>query len=142
MIINTSSAGISLAKQLETDSAAYYEALAGKFPKNAETFLSYAKENKKNIANNERVYFGVITDAIEGCYAYNLNSDDYALDTRLAADAAEADAVAKAVKLEETIASFYKDAAEQGGALMADVTRAFTLAVKKRARRIENLKSL
>ena len=32
--------------------------------------ISFAKENKKNIANIERVYYGVITDAIEGSYAF------------------------------------------------------------------------
>jgi hypothetical protein len=142
MIINTTSEGITLAKKLETDSAAYYEALAQKFPKNAETFSSFAKENKKNISNTERTYYGVVTDAIEGCYAFNLNTDEYVLDTKVAAKASEKDAVAQAVKVEEKIIAFYTLAGEQGRALMADVPRAFTLLAKKRAARVEKLKAL
>jgi len=131
---------MTLSKKLETDSAAFYEALAQKFPAKADTFLAFAKENKKNIINTERTYYGVVTDAIEGCYAFNLNTDDYILDTKLAAKAAEKDAVAQAVKMEEKIVAFYTLAGEQGRALMADVPRAFTLLAKKRENRIAKLK--
>jgi hypothetical protein len=142
MIINTTSEGMTLAKKLETDSAAFYEALAQKFPARAETFLAFAKENKKNIVNTERTYYGVVTDAIEGCYAFNLDTDKYVLDTKLAAKASEKDAVALAVKMEEIIIAFYTLAGEQGRALMADVPRAFTLLAKKRESRIAKLKEL
>ncbi len=142
MIINTTSEGVTLAKKLETDSAAFYEALAQKYPKNAETFLAFAKENKKNISNTERTYYGVVTDAIEGCYAFNLDTDKYVLDTKLAAKATEKDAIAQAVKMEEMIIAFYNLAGEQGRALMADLPRAFTLLAKKRAARVEKLKEL
>ncbi len=142
MIINTTSEGVTLAKKLETDSAAFYEGLAQKYPAKAETFLAFAKENKKNISNTERTYFGVVTDAIEGCYAFNLDTDEYVLDTKLADKAGEKEAIAQAVKMEEKIESFYSLAGEQGRALMADLPRAFTLMAKKRANRIETLKSL
>jgi hypothetical protein len=142
MIINTTSEGVTLAKKLETDSAAFYEALAKKFPAKAETFLAFAKENIKNISNTERTYYGVVTDAIEGCYAFNLDTDNYVLDTKLAAKAGEKDAAAQAVKMEEKIVAYYTLAGEQGRALMADLPRAFTLLAKKRANRIETLKAL
>jgi hypothetical protein len=140
MIINTTSEGVTLAKKLETDSAAFYEALAKKFPAKAETFLAFAKENIKNISNTERTYFGVVTDAIEGCYAFNLETDKYILDTKAAT--AEKAAIAQAVKIEETIIAYYSLAGEQGRALMADLPRAFTLLAKKRANRIVTLKAL
>ena len=87
MILHTASEGITLAKKLENDSAKFYEDLAQRYTKDAETFLSFAKDNKKNIAQTERVYFGVITDAIEGCYAFNLDTDKYILDTTITAGA-------------------------------------------------------
>ena len=50
MIIHTASEGITLARKLENDSAAFYEALAKKYVADAETYLSFTRDNKKNIA--------------------------------------------------------------------------------------------
>src|SRR5512136_2070491 len=83
MIINTIAEGMSLAKKLENDSGSFYEALAKKYPQGAETFLSLSKENQKNIQNIERAYYGVITDAIEGCYALNLETDYFQINTQI-----------------------------------------------------------
>ena len=41
MILHTASEGITLAKKLENDSAKFYEELAQRYAKNAETFLSF-----------------------------------------------------------------------------------------------------
>ena len=142
MIIHTASEGISLAKKFENDSAAFYETLAQKYPKDAETFLAFAKENKKNIIQTERVYFGVITDAIEGSYAFNLETDDYTLEIDLKANAKYADILKQAVKIEEKIIKYYSNAAEQSRPLMADVPRAFELLARKRGARLEKLKLL
>ncbi len=142
MIIHTTSEGITLAKKLENDSAAFYESLAQKYPKDAETFLSYAKENRRNIQQTERVYFGVITDAIEGSYAFNLETDDYLIDLNLKANARYTDILKQAVKLEEKIIKYYSDAAEQSRPLMADIPRAFDLIARKRRSRLEKLGSI
>jgi hypothetical protein len=132
MIIHTASEGVTLAKKLENDSAKFYEDLAQQYTKEAETFLSFAKENKKNVAQTERVYFGVITDAIEGCYAFNLETDKYKLDTTIVASAALGDSIKRAIAIEDTIIKFYSDAAEQSKPLMADVPRAFAILARKR----------
>lgn len=142
MIIHTTSEGITLAKKLENDSAAFYESLAQKYSKDAETFLAFAKDNKKNIQQTERVYFGVITDAIEGSYAFNLETDDYTIDIKLKVSAEYADALKQAIKLEEKIIKYYSDAAEQSRPLMADIPRAFDLIARKRRSRLEKLGSL
>jgi len=105
-------------------------------------FLSFAKENKKNVVHIERTYYGVITDAIEGCFAFDLESDDYAIETALADNADYSEALGRAVKIEETVVDFYTTAAEQSKSLMADVPRAFMQVVKKRSRRIDSLRSL
>jgi hypothetical protein len=142
MIIHTASEGISLAKKLENDSASFYESLAKKYTKNSETFLAFAKENKKNIAQTERVYFGVITDAIEGSYAFNLETDNYTLDLSVKGRAGYADTLKQAVQIEEKIIKYYIDAANQSRSLMADIPRVFDLLARKRRERVEKLKTL
>ncbi len=86
-------------------------------------------------------YQSVITDAIEGCYAFALESDDYTFDTDLPDDASLSDAVNKALQIEEKIIGCYTTGAEQSGSLLADVPRNFKIVVKKRNNRLEKLKS-
>ena len=74
MEINTSSATISFARKLEEDSTKFYEDLSQRYPKNEDVFLTFAKENRKYIVQIERAYYGVITDALEGCFAFNINT--------------------------------------------------------------------
>jgi len=136
------SEGITLARKLENDSAAFYEALAKKYAVDAEAYLSFAKDNKKNIAQIDRSYYGVITDALEGGYALNLEADKYAIKTKLAANAKSADALKQAIAMEDTIIDYYTVAAEQSRALMADVPQTFLLVVKKRKSRKEKLAEL
>ena len=142
MILHTASEGITFAKKLENDSAKFYEALAQRYNKDAEAFLSFAQDNRKNITQIERAYYGVITDAIEGCFAFNIDPDDYALKVAIQDGASYADILGQAVEIEEKIIKFYSDAAEQSKSLMADVPRAFTLVARKRNNRIPELKSL
>jgi hypothetical protein len=142
MIIHTASEGISLARKLESDSAVFYENLAQQYARDAETYLSFAKENKKNIIQFERAYYGVITDALEGCYAFNIEADDYILDLAIARGSSNSETVNRALKMEEKIIQFYAQAAEQSQSLMADVPRTFSLIAKKRDSRILTLRSL
>lgn len=102
----------------------------------------FAKENRKNIVNIERTYYGVITDAIEGCFAFDMESDGYTIETTLADGASYSKALSQLVKIEELMVKFYTTAAEQSKSLMADVPRAFMLIVKKRSKRIDSLRSL
>lgn len=141
-MIHTASEGVTLSKKLENDSAGFYEELAKRYSKEAESFLAFAKENKKNVVQIERSYYGVITDAIEGCYCFNLNPDDYALNTSIPEGNDRSTALNQAVKMEEIIIKFYTDAAEQSRPLMADVPRTFSLIAKKRDGRLAKLKSL
>lgn len=142
MEINTASATISFARKLEEDSTKFYEDLSQKYPKGEDVFFAFAKENRKNIVQIERAYYGVITDALEGCFAFNLNPDEYTLKTELAEAASFPEALDQAVEIEEKMIKFYSDAAEQSKSLMADVPRAFMLIVKKREGREAKLRSL
>jgi len=140
--LNTCSSAISLAKELENGSAKFYESLSQRYVQDANLFLSFANENKKNITQVERAYYGVITDAIEGCFAFDLDPNEYKFTTELPDRVSYFDAVKKGIEIEEKVIKFYSDAATQSEGLMADVTRAFKLVVKKRDGRRAKLGSL
>ena len=142
MEISTCSGAISLSRELENESAKFYQELSAKFEKDKELFLAFAKENAKYVSQIERAYYGVITDAIEGCFAFHINPEEYQVKVTLPSNATYPDALGKAVELEEKILKYYQVAAEQSKFLMADVPRTFTLVAKKRNERIEKLKSL
>ncbi len=141
-MLHTASEVITLAKRFENESAKLYEYLSQKYAKDVDVLLSFAKENGKNVVQIERAYYGVITDAIEGCFAFNINPDDYAFKTELAEGTSYSDALDKAIELEEKVGEFYTVAAEQSKSLMADVPRAFVMIARKRDSRISMLKSL
>ena len=141
-ILNTCSEAISLARDLERSSAEFYKTLAERTADNRVLFLSFAEENEKYVKQVERAYYGVISDALEGGFAFSLNPEDYSLETGLAGDASFEEAIQCAMKIEEKIIEFYNVAAEQSKSLMADVPRAFKLVVKKRNKRQSTLRSL
>jgi rubrerythrin len=142
MVINTCSGAMSFAKELENQSAKFYQHLSEKYPKVKDNFLSFIKENGEYITQIERAYYGVITDAFEGCFAFNITPEDYILKIDLAGKASYPDALGRAIEIEEKIIKFYLDAAEQSKSLMADVPRAFKMVAKKRGNRLSALKTL
>ncbi len=142
MEMHTCSQIIGFTRELENTSAKFYEALSQKYAKEEDVFLSFVKENKKYLATVERTYYEVITDAIEGCFAFDMNPDEYMLKTELAEEASFSEVLDKAVEIEEKMIKFYSDAAEQSKSLMADVPRAFMLIARKRESRKLKIKSL
>lgn len=133
MKLNTTSAVISFAKELEETSIKYYENLIQKYPQDKETFSSFIKENKKNIVSVQRVYQEVITDAIEGCFSFEgLDTDNYKFKTEVSTDVNYSDVLEKAIKVEEKIQKYYLEVAEVSKSLMADIPRAFERIAKKR----------
>jgi rubrerythrin len=142
MNLRTASETLSFIRELEEKAATFYEDLAKRSPENETDFLAFAKENRKYNKQIQMAYQSVITDAIEGCYAFNLNSDDYTFETDLAENATFANALAKAIEIEEKILDFYNVGADQSMSLMADLPRNFKIVVKKRKNRIPTLKSL
>ena len=142
MGISTCSGAISLSRELENESAKFYQELSKTFEKDKDLFLSFAKENAKYVIQIERAYYGVITDAIEGCFAFDLNPDDYKINAAPSKGATYPNVLKEALAMEEKILKFYHVAAEQSKHLMADVPRNFTLVAKKRNERIPKLKAL
>jgi hypothetical protein len=142
MTINTCSLAISFAKELENKSAEFYRKLAERAKKDKDVFLSFAEKNGEFITQIERAYYGVISDALEGCFAFDMNPEEYALETELAENETYAEALNRALEIEAKIIKFYSDAAEQSKSFMADVPIAFKLVAKKRSNRQSVLKSL
>jgi len=83
-----------------------------------------------------------ISDAIEGCYAFDLESENYTFEIDLSDSASLADAATKALTIEKKILGCYTLGAEQSGSLLADVPRNFKMVLKKRNKRLERLKAL
>jgi hypothetical protein len=106
------------------------------------TCSSPSPENRKDITHFERVYYSVITDAIEGGYAFNLQEEQWELDTTLAGNESFSKAVSRVLEMDDVITRFYTVAAEQSRGLMADVPKAFLLIARKRKEREEKLKAL
>lgn len=142
MNLRTASETLSFIRELEEKAAVFYEELARRFPENKEDFLAFAQENRKFNKQIQMAYQSVITDAIEGCYAFDLETDDYALETELPENTGLTHAAAKALDVEKTIVLCYTVAADQSASLLADVPRNFRLVIKKRNKRLEKLTSM
>jgi len=140
MRLNTSSAVIAFAGRLEEEAAAFYEELAGLCPDHAGWLKDWARENRKNKMRIERAYYGVITDAIEGSFTFDLAADAYTPDGPPPADCRAAPAWALA--MEERVIAFYREAARQSRALLADIPGVMTALAGKREARLAKLASL
>jgi hypothetical protein len=141
MRLNTTSEVISLLRELETKSAAFYESAAIRYLSEEAFFLGLVKENKKNITNVERTYFGVITDALEGCFAFDLDRSEYEIPDS-SATGTYRDDLETALAMEVRVARFYIDAATQSKCLMADVPRVMERIGKTKGERLKKLQSL
>ncbi len=142
MKLQTASSTISFVKELEEKAAKFYDEVPKKFGKDEDTWVSFAKENRKFAKQIQMAYQNVISDAIEGCFAFDLESDNFDYDTDLPENASYNDAVDKALAIEGKITDLYTVGAEQSGSLLADVPRNFKIVIRKRSGRIEKLKSL
>ncbi len=143
MELNTASSAISFSGKLEDDSAMLYEEMARRYPEAGETFRAFVRDNKRHKTLVNRVYYGVISDAIEGGFSFEgLDTDDFVVETRFADNIGYSEALNTVIEAEERIVAFYRAASEASRSLMADVPRVFNQVVRKRSGRIDKLKSL
>lgn len=141
MELVTASAVMSFARKLEEDSAHFYEEIAATFNRDPEVFLSFVKENRRNITQAERAYYGVISDALEGCFSFVIDTGKYEIAPVPGKTDSFLNAMKQALEIEKTIRNFYTDAAEQSKAFLADIPRVFKLLAKIREQRRANLES-
>lgn len=138
MKLCTTSETISFIKDMEEKCIRFYEALSPIIKE----FAQFPKENKNFITQIQRTYQSVITDAIEGCYAFDLEADDYPLDVSVDTGWDRLSTLKKALDVERCMHRLYETAATQSMALMADVPRMLKLIAKKREGRIRFLEGL
>ncbi|HXX37992.1 MAG TPA: hypothetical protein VEP50_07545 [bacterium] len=142
MRLRTASQVITFVKKVESDSAELYDKLAEMYKDDGNTFRAFSAENRRNAVDIERAYYSVITDAIEGGYAFDLETDRYAFAIALTGQEPMAVAVGKAIGAEQKILQFYADAVGQSKSLMADIPRAFEVAARRRRERQQKLNRL
>ena len=143
MKLSTASGIISFAMKLEGESINFYKDAAQKYVEARDIFLSFGEENKRNKALLKRVYYEVISDALETGFSFEgLNTDDYPIEMGLINDTNYSDVLRRAMEMEDRIQRFYRAAAEKSQSLMADIPRAFERIAKKRNERKLKLKLL
>ncbi len=139
----TTSTIINFSDRLEEASAKFYEALAERLAEHQDTFLAWAKESRKNKVLITRTYQETITDALEACYCFEgLHLGDYSFGVGLAPDTSQAEALHKAIALEEKAQKFYLDVAERSQALLATIPRAFRRVAETRGKRKMELQTM
>lgn len=132
MKLHTAPEVITFIKNLENDSARFFEEIARQHTVDAETLLSFARNNRKNISQIERAYYSSVTDAIEGGYAFDLNPNEYALELAVPEGKGYASILKQAIDNEGKIIAFYNAAARQSESLISEVQQAFKIVVKRK----------
>lgn len=143
MELNTAAAVIRFAEEVEEKSAKFYDDCAKKYKEAEETFLSFVRENKKNVILVKRAYYGVISDALEACFSFKgLTVDEYLFETEFDEKTSLSDILKMSLEMENKIQKFYQRAGMLSESLLADVPRALKKVAEKRNERKHNLESL
>jgi hypothetical protein len=141
MTLHTASEVIGLLRRLEEETAYFYDRLSGR-GRDTETWLGFAKDNRKNVKDVERAYYNVISDALDGTFAFDIEDIGFDLNLGLPESAPYALAVGKASVAEKKIADLYSLATRQSQSLLPDVSRAMKAVGQKRQTRMEKIESL
>ncbi|NIS59400.1 MAG: hypothetical protein GTO13_01445 [Proteobacteria bacterium] len=143
MQLNTASAVIRFATEVEEKSAKFYDDCAKRHREIAETFLSFVGENERNVTFVKRAYYGVISDALEACFSFEgLKADEFLFEAEFDEKAHLSDILAMSLEIEDKIQRFYQKAGEASEKLLADVPRALKKIADKRKERKAALASL
>jgi len=143
MKLNTMAAVMNFISRIESTSSALYLTCAERYPQLKGKFLSLATENQKFEKMVEQKYFGVITDAIEASFCFELlDTGDYNLEVVLPENATPLEVLRMTLEMEQTIINFYLKAAEVSRGLMADIPRVFRKIAETRRERCLALEAL
>lgn len=145
MELKTASELVQFVAGLEENLARFYELLAEKYPQGRELFFALAKEGWRNKAQIERVYYEVVSDALETGFSFaELKAEGLKFEPVLAAVQAQdySTALKLAFGLELRLQEFYAAAAERAKLLLADLPRVLADLSRKRAQRRQRLAAL
>ena len=142
MELNTSSAAISFAKQLEDESSTAFSKCAEMFPSWADTLGIFIRENKRHTSEVDRAYFSVVSDALDTGFSFTgIDSDDYKIESILDSGA-QSDSLRILINNEERVIAYYSAAAQASRALLTDVARSFDRVTKRHRSRLGALGGL
>lgn len=139
--LNTTSSVISYISKIEWESADFYVKWASEHEELRESFLSFAKENKKYEKSIKRAYYNAVSDALETNFCFKGLRADVVLPS-LKEEASSSEVLKASISMENSIQIFYKEAAEISRDLLADVPRAMQRMANSRNGRIEKLRSI
>jgi len=144
MQLRTTSETLSFIKDHERKLIDMYSQISERFPQSDANgvLASSIKEIKGYIQELDRSYYSVITDAIEGCFGFDLNAEKYETDETTPADLSCAACLDKAIAVEKKLLDLYQDAADQSASLLADVPRSMRIISRKRTNRLEKVTAL
>ncbi len=139
----TASAVISFSQKLEDQSADFYDELSELFDDYEDEFEDMAKDCKRQRTFVVRTYQETISDALEACFAFEgLDFGRYAADVELPEGIGYAEALTKAIALEDLAAAFYLDIAERSQSFLATIPQAFRRVGQKHAARKVELQEM
>jgi len=139
MKLHTASEVISLVRTFENETAEFYDQLC-RFGKHEEDLRVFARENRRNVVQVQLAYNNVISDALEGGFAFDIDAEEFGLEIPQASSFPQA--FEGVVRMETTLARLYSTAAAQSESLLPDVSCAMKTIARKRQARIEKLRSL
>ena len=141
--MDTAATALSFHSKLQEQAEKFYEELARRFVDNRETFLTNAKEHRKHRKDVKRVYYYIITDAMDTFFAFEgMKEDNYKITTELKEGISNVDALNMAIDIERKINNFCADGANRSRGLLHDVPEALEVVARRTRRRIKNLQSL
>ncbi len=140
-MLETTSEVLSFLQEMEETTAVFYEAAAVRYPAMGPALADLVAEGRRFIKQAQRAYYGAVTDAFEGSFAFSMEPSDYAFSGD--GHAPDPAAVAgQARDREGKLAAAYRDAAAQSAVLMPEVARVLALLAKKHDARQERLAAL
>lgn len=139
----TAATVITFAEDLEDQTAACYDALAGRFLEQAGQFERFAQRAAQTKMEVVRTYRETVSDALETNFSFadvDLNTYRGCWDAPEGTDLAAV--AAQLLVVEQKAVTFYSDMAETSESLLATIPAAFRRAAKVRTQRITRLERM
>ena len=140
MKLHTASEVISFIRGLENETTEFYERLGQSVPAQRDVLIGFAAANRRNVVQVQTAYNNVISDALEGGYAFDIETTEF--EVALLKDDSPPKALRGALEVEAKLARLYSIAGDQSRSLLPDVSRALILIARKRDSRIHKLQEL
>ena len=102
-------------------------------------WLRFARENQRAASSVHSEYVTAITDAVEGCFSFRIDEDQYCLEPYMKGRDCIGGAIQDAIQIELVLQRLYEEASAQSQAFMPGLARCLTKIGAKRRCRINVL---